>query len=107
MKIEDLPTSAWIRPRLLPFEPGRAEAPAATPVRQRAHLRGLTLTEMRESTGFTQVQLSLEMGISQARISKIEHGEVGSIEVVESYVRALGGSLLLLAGIGGRLWRLD
>ncbi|MFC4012707.1 hypothetical protein ACFOY2_36125 [Nonomuraea purpurea] len=45
------------------------------------------------------------MGVSQARISKIEHGEVSGIDVVREYIAALGGHLDLVATLGDRTWK--
>jgi hypothetical protein len=46
------------------------------------------------------------MGISVARVSQIEHGEVISFEVIARYVEALGGRLDLVADFGDRTIRL-
>lgn len=39
------------------------------------------------------------------RVSKIEHGEVSGIDVVRSYVAALGGTVDVVATLGDRTWR--
>jgi hypothetical protein len=46
------------------------------------------------------------MGVSIARVSQIEHGEVTSFEVIAPYVEALGGRLDLVADFGDRTVRL-
>ncbi len=46
------------------------------------------------------------MGVSVARVSQIEHGEVTSFEVIARYVEALGGRLDLVADFGDRTIRL-
>ena len=46
------------------------------------------------------------MGLSVARVSQIEHGEVASFEVIARYVEALGGRLDLVADFGDRTVRL-
>jgi transcriptional regulator with XRE-family HTH domain len=46
------------------------------------------------------------LGVSIARISQIEHGEVASFEVIARYVEALGGRLDLVADFGDRTVRL-
>ena len=46
------------------------------------------------------------MGVSIARVSQIEHGEVTSFEVIARYVEALGGRLDLVADFGDRTVRL-
>lgn len=43
-------------------------------------------------------------GVSQARVSKIEHGEISGIDVVRGYVAALGGTLDVVATLGDRAW---
>ena len=45
------------------------------------------------------------LGVSQARISKIEHGEVSGIDIVRAYVAALGGTLDIVATLGDRSWK--
>jgi hypothetical protein len=44
--------------------------------------------------------------VSQARVSKIEHGENSGIDVVRAYIGALGGHLDVIASVGGQTWRL-
>jgi hypothetical protein len=43
--------------------------------------------------------------VSQARVSKIEHGEISGIDVVRAYVAALGGTIDVVARIGDRSWK--
>ncbi|MFF4773754.1 helix-turn-helix domain-containing protein [Microtetraspora fusca] len=66
----------------------------------RAELRGAQLAEMRKRLGVSQKLLAARMGISQARVSQIEHGQVGGMDVVRSYVVALGGTLEVVADFG-------
>jgi DNA-binding XRE family transcriptional regulator len=73
--------------------------------RHEAYVRGHQLAEMRKAAGITQVALARQLGVSQARISKIEHGEVSGIDVVRTYVAALGGTLDLVATVGDRSWK--
>jgi transcriptional regulator with XRE-family HTH domain len=56
---------------------------------------------MRTTAGLTQADLAKALGVSQARISKIEHGEISGI----AYVSALGGSIDVVAHIGDRSWK--
>jgi DNA-binding XRE family transcriptional regulator len=56
--------------------------------RRDAYVRGHQLTEMRAAAGLTQAELAEVLGVSQARVSKVEHGEVSGIEVVRAYVAA-------------------
>jgi transcriptional regulator with XRE-family HTH domain len=46
--------------------------------------------------------IAVAMGVSIARVSQIEHGEVASFEVIARYVEALGGRLDLVADFGDR-----
>lgn len=68
---------------------------------QDAHVAGYRLAELRKHTGMTQAQLAESMGVSQARISAMERGDVGSLTVatVRAYVDALGGTVRLVASL--------
>ena len=61
-----------------------------------AEARGHQLAEIRKQLGLGQKQIAA-MGVSVARVSQIEHGEVTSVEVIARYVEALGGRLDLVA----------
>lgn len=37
------------------------------------------------------------MGVSQARVSQIEHGRIGGLDTLRGYVVALGGTLDVVA----------
>jgi DNA-binding XRE family transcriptional regulator len=78
---------------------------AAARERREAYVRGHQLAEMRTAAGLTQAELANALGVSQARVSKIEHGEISGIDVVRSYVAALGGSVDVVARLGGRTWK--
>jgi DNA-binding XRE family transcriptional regulator len=73
--------------------------------RREAYVRGHQLAEMRATAGLTQAELAEILGVSQARVSKIEHGEISGIDVVRAYVAALGGSIDVVAHIGDRSWK--
>jgi DNA-binding XRE family transcriptional regulator len=73
--------------------------------RREAYVRGHQLAEMRKAAGLTQAEVAEALGVSQTRVSKIEHGEVSGIDVVRSYVAALGGTIEMVASIGDRTWR--
>jgi transcriptional regulator with XRE-family HTH domain len=77
---------------------------AAARERREAYVRGLQLAEMR-TTGVTHAELAAVPGVSKARISKIEHGEISVIDVVRAYVSALGGSIDVDARLGDRGWK--
>lgn len=46
------------------------------------------------------------MGVSIARVSQIEHGEVATLDVIARYVEALGGRLDLVADFGDHTVRM-
>ena len=63
-------------------------------------MRGHQLAEMRAAAGLTQAELADALGVSQARVSKIEHGEISGIDIVRAYVAALGGTIDVSPGSG-------
>jgi transcriptional regulator with XRE-family HTH domain len=71
-----------------------------------AQARGHQLAETRKQLGLAQKQVAAAMGVSIARVSQIEHGEVTSFEVIARYVEALGGRLELVADFDDRTVRL-
>ncbi|MFI0447439.1 helix-turn-helix domain-containing protein [Actinomadura sp. 6N118] len=91
-------------PGFLPGLKARASS-GGTGERREAYVRGFQLAEIRKAAGITQAELADILGVSQARISKIEHGEVSGIDVVRDYVAALGGHHDLVATLGDRTWR--
>ena len=48
----------------------------------------------------TQEQVATRMGVSVARVSQIEAGEVSTQDVLGRYIAALGGTLRLIADFG-------
>jgi len=83
----------------------QAAGKAAAGERREAYVRGHQLAEMRTAAGVTQAALATALGVSQARVSKIEHGEISGIDVVRAYVTALGGSIDVVATLGDRSWK--
>jgi DNA-binding transcriptional regulator YiaG len=84
----------------------QAVGKAVAKERQEAYIRGQQLAEMRQTAAITQADLAASLGVSQARVSKIEHGENSGIDVVRAYIGALGGHLDIIASVGGQTWRL-
>ena len=66
--------------------------------RVRAH----RLAEARTSLGMSQIDVAKTMQVSQARVSKIEHGDLATAQVrtLQAYGRALGGELDIVARFG-------
>lgn len=64
------------------------------------HARGWRLAELRKRREMTQDQVASRMGVSVARVSQIEAGQVATQEVLARYIAALGGTLKLIADFG-------
>ena len=73
--------------------------------RREAYIRGYQLAEIRKASGLTQADVGKILGVSQARISKIEHGDISGIDIIRAYVSALGGTVELVATLGDRSWK--
>jgi len=60
---------------------------------------GYHLAQMRKQRGMTQAEVAQAMGVSQARVSRMEHGDIEKMQVesVAAYVAAIGGHLRLVA----------
>ncbi|MDI1464619.1 helix-turn-helix transcriptional regulator [Catellatospora sp. KI3] len=65
-----------------------------------AQARGWRLAEMRQRRSMTQEQVATRMGVSVARVSQIENGDVATQDVLNRYITALGGTLKLIADFG-------
>jgi predicted XRE-type DNA-binding protein len=66
----------------------------------RAEQRGYQLAQLRKNTGLTQGQVADVMGVSQARVSQLEHGKVTEVDAIRGYVEALGGTVDVVARVG-------
>ena len=62
----------------------------------------LELAELRLRAGLTQVQVAQRLGVRQERVSALERGDSGAVEVrtLAAYVEALGGRLEISADLG-------
>jgi len=63
---------------------------------------GYHLAQLRKQRCMTQAEVARVMGVSQARISRMEHGDIERmhVESVAAYVAAIGGHLRLAADFG-------
>jgi DNA-binding XRE family transcriptional regulator len=59
--------------------------------------RGWRLAELRKRREMTQEQVATRMGVTVARVSQIENGDVSTQDVLSRYIAALGGTLKLIA----------
>ncbi|MGW1915614.1 helix-turn-helix domain-containing protein [Streptomyces sp. NPDC002076] len=67
-----------------------------------AHVLGHHLREIREEQGLTQAQVATSLGISQARVSQIERGEIHNLETMRTYAEALGARITVTIEYGDR-----
>lgn len=67
-----------------------------------AEARAFRLSEVRRRQHTTQVEVAKAMGVTQARVSRIEKGQLERAEVdtLAAYVQALGGKLKIVADFG-------
>lgn len=65
-------------------------------------LHALTLRQLREEAGVTQVELAELAEVTQSALSRIERREDNPIETLRRYVEALGGELEIVAVLGNK-----
>jgi predicted XRE-type DNA-binding protein len=67
-----------------------------------AEARAFRLSELRRRQHITQVEVAKEMGVTQARVSRIEKGQLvrSEVDTLAAYVHALGGKLKIIADFG-------
>lgn len=77
----------------------RMDAKARTRSRQRAQelIRVMTLNELRRTRRVTQWMLASAMHTTQSEVSKLEQRRDAYVSTLQSYVRALGGELDIVA----------
>jgi predicted XRE-type DNA-binding protein len=78
----------------------RAEAHTRT----QAYVLGFRLAQLRQEMGLSQSEVASRMGVSQPRVSQLESGDVGQMEVdtLSRYILALGGRLKLVVDFEDR-----
>ncbi|MGH3550170.1 MAG: helix-turn-helix domain-containing protein [Pseudonocardiaceae bacterium] len=93
----------WEQVRAEALESGRVTPDALTraQIEQDTHVAGYRLAELRAKAGMTQTQLADAMGVSQARVSAMERGEVDSLTVASAraYITALGGTVKIVVSL--------
>jgi DNA-binding XRE family transcriptional regulator len=67
-----------------------------------AQARAYRLAEVRRRQHATQTDIAKVMGVTQARVSRIEKGELvrSEVDTLAAYVQALGGKLKIIADFG-------
>ncbi len=80
--------------------PDRAAERERSRTEMRAEQRGYQLAQLRKNAGLTQVQVATLMGVTQARVSQIEHGKITEVDAIRGYVEALGGTVDVVARVG-------
>jgi predicted XRE-type DNA-binding protein len=67
-----------------------------------AEVRARRLAGVRKRQNVTQVEVAAAMGVSQARVSRIEKGQLekSEVETLGAHVKALGGKLKIVADFG-------
>ncbi|MER7397609.1 helix-turn-helix transcriptional regulator [Streptomyces sp. NPDC000151] len=68
-----------------------------------AYVLGYHLRRIREEQGRTQAQIAAAVGVSQARVSQIERGEIHNLETMRTYAAALGARITLSIEYGDRV----
>jgi DNA-directed RNA polymerase specialized sigma subunit len=80
-------------------------ASAAAKERLDAYVRGYQLAEMRKTAQLTQKEVAARLGVSQARVSQIESGDISGIDHFREYVAALGGKVETVVTLGSHSWK--
>lgn len=97
----------WRDVRAAAIAAGRLDPERAEAARREMHdaVQAQRLADIRKAQGHPrQADVAALMGVSQARISKLEGGDLSHTELgtLQSYVAALGGQLRIVAQFGDR-----
>lgn len=79
----------------------RPGAPERVAALKRNILRDQALEELRHTREITQQDLGEAMGLTQKRVSQLEHQDDARVSTVRAYVEALGGHLQIIAVFDG------
>ena len=95
----------WREIRAEAVAQGRVARGRADAARKEMHdaVQAHRLAEIRKAHGHArQADVAAQMGVSQARVSKLESGDLSHTELgtLQSYVAALGGNLRVVADFG-------
>jgi DNA-binding XRE family transcriptional regulator len=67
-----------------------------------ANERDVSLRQVRELAGLSQVELADHIGTSQGQLSRLEHKKNMTVASLRRYVEACGGKLRVTAEVGGK-----
>lgn len=86
------------------FGDGNEDAVQAAEEGLRARQRAWQLAQIRKERKLTQKDVAAALGVSEARVSQIEHGQLdrGALYGLAAYIEALGGELELVAHFGDK-----
>ncbi|OBK22997.1 XRE family transcriptional regulator [Mycobacterium asiaticum] len=95
----------WREIRAEAVAQGRVNPARADAARKDMHdaVQAQRLADIRKAHGHArQADVAAAMGVSQARVSKLESGDISHTELgtLQSYVAALGGTLSVIADFG-------
>ena len=95
----------WREIRAEAVAKGRVDPARAEAARKEMHdaVQAQRLADIRKAHGHSrQADVAALMGVSQARVSKLEGGDLSHVELgtLQSYVAALGGNLRVVADFG-------
>jgi len=95
----------WREIRAEAIAQGRLDPARADAARKEMHdaVQAQRLADIRKAHGHArQADVAAVMGVSQARVSKLEGGHLSHVELgtLQSYVAALGGHLRIVADFG-------
>lgn len=93
-------TKKWSDVRTKHVAAAGSEEVAEHAERMLARVRAHNLADVRRRKGLTQKQVADAMGVSTGRVSQIEHGDLSGLDVLDRYIKALGGQLGLVATFG-------
>lgn len=68
----------------------------------RAELVAMSLRQLREEAGHTQVEMAELTELTQATVSRMERKQDNPIDSVRKYVEALGGEVEVVAVLGNK-----
>jgi len=85
---------------------GTPEEEAEIAAEVRAVLRENALMQLRRRREISQEELAAALGVSQVRISRIEHADEPQLATMRRFIEALGGELIVQAKIDGETFDL-